>query len=181
MITIQIYFTIFQVFPYLRNRSFAIFLNRGLLRFRCSRLIKLLKWDSLFEVVFRPILRELFLYIWNLLCLLVQIIWSSMVIVSKHGSGSLKLPLTKILLNKFTTILLISNLHLITGLDKPNLVEVGPYVYRQKMEKVDVNFSNSEPSVTYKVAKQYFFAQELSCPGKICFFFCFFHSPTPGD
>ena len=90
-----------------------------------------------------------------------------MVIVSKHGSGSLKLPLTKILLNKFTTILLISNLHLITGLDKPNLVEVGPYVYRQKMEKVDVNFSNSEPSVTYKVAKQYFFAQELSCPGMI--------------
>ena len=46
-------------------------------------------------------------------------------------------------------------------------MEVGPYVYRQKMEKVDVNFSNSEPSVTYKVAKQYFFAQELSCPGMI--------------
>ena len=53
----------------------------------------------------------------------------------------------------------------ISGLDKPNLVEVGPYVYRQKMEKVDVNFSTSEPSVTYKVAKQYFFAPELSGPG----------------
>ena len=85
---------VFQVFPYLRNRSFAIFLNWGLLRFRCSRLIKLLKWESLFEVVLRPIFRKLFLYIWNLLCLLVQIIWSSMVTVSWHGSGSLKLSLS---------------------------------------------------------------------------------------
>ena len=52
----------------------------------------------------------------------------------------------------------------ITGRDKPNLVEVGPYVYRQKMEKVNVSFSPDEPSVTYKVAKQYYFAPELSCP-----------------
>lgn len=32
------------------------------------------------------------------------------------------------------------------------------------MEKTDINFSKEEPGVTYKVAKQYFFAQELSCP-----------------
>ena len=44
------------------------------------------------------------------------------------------------------------------------MVEVGPYVYRQKMEKTDISFSSTEPEVSYKVAKQYFFAKELSCP-----------------
>ena len=43
-------------------------------------------------------------------------------------------------------------------------MEVGPYVYRQKMEKTDISFSTTEPGVSYKVAKQYFFAKELSCP-----------------
>jgi len=52
---------------------------------------------------------------------------------------------------------------LFSGRGKPNLVEIGPYAYLQDMKKEEVRFDPKEPTVTFKVAKRYYFSPELSC------------------
>ena len=46
---------------------------------------------------------------------------------------------------------------LILGQEKPNLVELGPYVYRQIMYKDNVNFSMDEEKISHSVYREFYF------------------------
>ena len=53
-----------------------------------------------------------------------------------------------------------------SGLSKPVLVEIGPYAYSQKMERVDLQFSDDGSVLSYKIATHYYFSQGQSDPIK---------------
>ena len=53
-----------------------------------------------------------------------------------------------------------------SGLSKPVLVEIGPYAYTQKMERVDLQFSDDGSVLSYKIATHYYFSQGQSDPIK---------------
>ena len=46
-----------------------------------------------------------------------------------------------------------------SGLEKPVLSEVGPYAYTQKLERVDLTFSNNDSIVSYKIATFYYYSR----------------------
>ena len=50
----------------------------------------------------------------------------------------------------------------IAGFEEPNLVEVGPYVYRQKMYKTDTKFSDDGEELTHSVYREFYFDELLS-------------------
>ncbi|KAI2805022.1 CD36 [Blomia tropicalis] len=45
---------------------------------------------------------------------------------------------------------------------KPNLVEVGPFVFRQNLSKSALNWSDDNKKLTFRETKQYYFDRELS-------------------
>lgn len=51
---------------------------------------------------------------------------------------------------------------LVPGREKPNVVEVGPYAYRQKLEKTNVQFTSGKNAVRYETRKWFEFAPEMS-------------------
>ena len=51
---------------------------------------------------------------------------------------------------------------LISGKEKPKLVEVGPYAYVQNMRKTNITFSKDGSEVTYAVKRDYIFSIEYS-------------------
>ena len=71
------------VLLFFKNWILANFLKWIYSRLSISRPIWLLMWYNLFAVVFIPILLLLFLKIWNINCLHVQMIWSITVMCSK--------------------------------------------------------------------------------------------------
>ncbi len=51
---------------------------------------------------------------------------------------------------------------MIQGREKPNLVEVGPFVYRQLITKTDVEFCEDEEELTHSVYREFYFDEYLS-------------------
>ena len=51
---------------------------------------------------------------------------------------------------------------IISGHEKPKLEEIGPFVYRQKMIKTDVEFSIDGESVSHSVYREHYFEASLS-------------------
>ena len=45
---------------------------------------------------------------------------------------------------------------------QPNLVELGPFVYRQKLIKTDTKFSADGEEITHSVYREYYFDETLS-------------------
>ena len=48
------------------------------------------------------------------------------------------------------------NFHFL-GREKPNLVELGPYMYRQKLKKADIRFSEDGEEVSHSVYREFYF------------------------
>ena len=51
---------------------------------------------------------------------------------------------------------------MISGHEKPKLDEIGPFVYRQKMIKTDVEFGMDGESVSHSVYREHYFEASLS-------------------
>ena len=52
-----------------------------------------------------------------------------------------------------------------SGLEKPNFVELGPYLYRQKMVKKNMSFSEDGEELTYSVYREFYYEPHLSADG----------------
>ena len=50
----------------------------------------------------------------------------------------------------------------LSGEEKPNFVEVGPFVYQQSMHKTNINFSQDGEEITHSVYREFFFTESLS-------------------
>ena len=59
-------------------------------------------------------------------------------------------------------MVLTDHIHYFPGLELPRLEEVGPYVYREKMQKSKVIFKDDGSNVEYEVKRRYDFAPDLS-------------------
>ena len=70
--------------------------------------------------------------------------------------------LSDILVASELSPLTIPMISLFSGSEKPKMVEIGPFVYRQKMIKTDVEFDESKESVTHSVYREFYFEPSLS-------------------
>ena len=61
---------------------------------------------------------------------------------------------------RFSVTILINNI--LSGKEKPKLVEVGPYAYIQNMKKTNIKFSEDTSEVEYDVRREYIFSPEYS-------------------
>ena len=48
------------------------------------------------------------------------------------------------------------------GDEKPNYVEVGPFVYQQIMNKTNIEFSQDGDEITHSVYREFYFTRSLS-------------------
>jgi hypothetical protein len=100
--------------------------------------------------------------LFSLPLVILKLIYSKLVLNPKNPSFELWKDLPLPIFQKFYFFNVTNPSEVQKNGDRPRLQEVGPFVYRMDIKKNQINFSDSEESITFTETMTYYFERQLS-------------------